>query len=405
MLIAASILALAPHAAAFARAVVAAERAHPPRIVTLDVSTAALEPGDAPKIVTLDAPTDVHDPQAAVDASGRVFVVYASKSLVSISISSDGARTFGPSIAVGRIGTVSVGMRRGPRVAITPRAIVVSAIGGVQGGGRDGDLVAWRSTTGGTSWLAPAKLNDLPGSAREGLHAMAAGPNGELACAWLDVRSGKTELYSATSSDDGVSWSPNRLVYHSPDGSICECCHPSLAFDARGTLYVMFRNELDGARDLYIVESRDAGKTFGRSRKLGTGTWKLAACPMDGGALAIDASGKLASIWRREQEIFVAEPGAQEHKVHGGEQPWIASGPKGFFSVWLEHRGGELWLLAPQAQAPQKIASDANDPMIACSPDGKGPVVAVWESTAHDKSSLCVARVDQATSASAAKDK
>jgi hypothetical protein len=387
MLIAASILALAPHAAALARAVVAVERS------------------DAPKIVTLDAPTDVHDPQAAVDASGHVFVVYASKSLVSISISPDGARTFGPSIAVGRIGTVSVGMRRGPRVALTPRALVVSAIGGVQGGGRDGDLVAWRSTNGGTSWLAPAKLNDVPGSAREGLHAMAAGPSGELACAWLDVRSGKMELYSATSSDDGVSWSPNRLVYHSPDGSICECCHPSLAFDARGTLYVMFRNELGGARDMYIVESRDTGKTFGRSRKLGTGTWKVAACPMDGGAFAIDGTGKVASIWRREQEIFFAEAGAEEHKVHAGEQPWIASGPKGFFSVWLERRGGDLWLLAPQADAPRMIASDANDPMIACALDGKGSVVAVWETTAHYKSSLCVARVDQAASASGPKDK
>jgi hypothetical protein len=371
------------------------------------VAPLATEPdrGGEPKIVTLDTPADVHDPQAAVDASGRVFVAYASKSLVSISISTDGAQTFGPPIAVGRIGTVSVGMRRGPRVAITPRAVVVSAIGGVQGGGRDGDLVAWRSRDGGVQWLAPSKVNDLPGSAREGLHAMAAGPSGELACVWLDVRSGKMELYVSMSHDDGARWSSNRLVYHSPDGAICPCCHPSLAFDAHGTLHVMFRNALDGARDMYITESKDGGKTFDKARKLGSGTWKIAACPMDGGALAIDAAGKVASIWRREQEIFVAQGDAPEHKLQMGEQPWIASGPKGFCSVWLERRGGDLWLLEPKADAPTKLAPDANDPMIACSADGKGPVVAVWESTDHEKTAICAARVDYASSASASKDK
>jgi hypothetical protein len=358
-------------------------------------STPSNDSGESPtQIVTLKTPPDVHEPQAAVDAKGRVYVAYATTALVSISISNDGGATFGDPVAVGAVGKISLGMRRGPRVAATADAVVVSAIGGAQGGGHDGDLVAWRSTTAGVSWNFPVKINDLPGSAREGLHAMGASAKGDVACAWLDIRSGKMEIYCALSSDGGKTFGPNRLVYHSPGGSVCECCHPSLAFDAQSTLYVMFRNELDGARDLYVTESKDGGKTFEKARKLGTGTWKLAACPMDGGSLAIDASGKVTSLWRREQELYASGSDPIEHKVNSGEQPWLASSDKGVYSTWLSRRGGDLWVLAPKSDTPAKIASDANDPMIACSPDGKGPVIAVWESTAHDATAICAARLD-----------
>jgi len=360
-------------------------------------SVAASELAEAPRIVTLKTPPDVHEPQAAVDAKGRAFVVYATTKLVSMSVSNDSGASFGDPIAVGEIGKISVGMRRGPRVVATPNAVVVSAIGGAVGGGHDGDLVAWRSTSSGVSWLSAVRVSTYPGSARDGLHAMTSGPKHEVACAWLDVRSGKMEIYAAVSSDEGASFGENRLVYHSPDGSVCECCHPSIAFDAQGTLYVMFRNELDGARDMYITESKDGAKTFSKARKLGTGTWKIAACPMDGGALSIDADGHVTSLWRREHTVYkndaLAANGSEE-KLGDGEQPSIASGTGGFYCAWLTHRGGELMLLAPKSDSRVTIAADANDPMIASSIGGHGPVIAVWESTNDGKSAIRAARLD-----------
>ena len=353
---------------------------------------------DAPRIVTLETPPDVHEPQAAVDAQGRVFVVYATPKLVSISVSSDSGATFGAPIAVGEIGKIAVGMRRGPRVVATANSVVVSAIGGARGDGHDGDLVAWRSTTGGVRWEFPARVSDYPGSAREGLHAMAAGPKGEIACAWLDVRSGKSEVFCALSADEGKTFSADRLVYRSPEGSVCECCAPSIAIDAHGALHVMFRNELDGARDLYVTDSSDGGKTFSSARKLGTGTWKIATCPMDGGALAIDADGRVTSVWRREKTVFRCDAlgaSASETKVADGEQPWIASGSSGFYCTWLARRGGDLMLLAPHRDAPVKIDESANDPMLASSLGGRDPVIAVWESTVGGKTVIRVTRLDR----------
>jgi hypothetical protein len=170
-------------------------------------------------------------------------------------------------------------------------------------------------------------VNDVPGAAREGLHAMAAAPDGTLACVWLDMRGRGTTLYGSFSRDDGATWSRNQLVYRSPDGTICECCHPSAAYDRSGRLHVMWRNALGGARDMYLSTSSDGGKTFSPARKLGKGTWPLDACPMDGGALAVSSDGSVITFWRRGGEMFVCAPGEPERRVGSGEQGWAAWTP------------------------------------------------------------------------------
>ncbi len=141
---------------------------------------------------------------------------------------------------------------------------MITAIGGPQGKGRDGDLVAHRSQDGGKTWSGPVKVNDVDASAREGLHAMTASPDGTLWCVWLDLREKGTKLFSSKSTDGGATWSKNSLVYRSPDGSICECCHPSIVAD-RNAVHILFRNSLKGDRDMYLVTSRDQGATFGEA--------------------------------------------------------------------------------------------------------------------------------------------
>ena len=128
-------------------------------------------------------------------------------------------------------------------------------------------------------------INDAPGAPTEGLHSLAADAKGDLFAAWLDKRGGHgTKLYGARSTDGGVTWSKNVMIYDSPEGTICECCHPSVAIDAAGQILVMWRNWLGGSRDMYLTRSRD-GVAFSKPEKLGTGTWPLNACPMDGGGI------------------------------------------------------------------------------------------------------------------------
>ena len=63
---------------------------------------------------------------------------------------------------------------------------------------------------------------------------------GALFAAWLDKRGKGTQLYGARSTDGGATWSKNIPIYKSPEGTICECCHPSIAIDAAGQILAKF---------------------------------------------------------------------------------------------------------------------------------------------------------------------
>lgn len=118
----------------------------------------------------------------------------------------------------------------------------------------------------------------------------------------------------------------NVLVYASPSGSVCQCRHPTIAMAPNGQIHVMFRNELEGARDMYVVSSADGGRSFKTAEKLGGGTWMLNACPMDGGAMALDSSGRVETVRRREKTLFSGGLGQREDSLGSGKDGTVAAG-------------------------------------------------------------------------------
>ena len=316
-------------------------------------------------------------PQVAVGDDGVIHVAFGVGDTVYCSTSADGGKSYGDRVEVGTVKRLALGMRRGPRIAAGAETVVITAVSH-----DDGRVLAWRSNDEGRTWTGPVSVNDnSPATANEGLQALAAAPNGDLHCVWLDHRiNGKNQIFGAVSVDGGRTWSDNRLVYRSPSGTVCECCHPATTFDSEGALYVMWRNSLSGSRDMYATVSRDGGKTFSKASKLGSGTWKLDACPMDGGYLAATKPGQVTTVWRRDTQILRSEsPRGDEQLLGTGQQPWVSGTPEGAWVVWLSQRPGDLWLAAPNTRQPVKLAGNASDPVIASSPGGKGPIVTVWE--------------------------
>jgi hypothetical protein len=352
-------------------------------IVWLFASVVLLNSGlavaaDAVRLVDPAAFPKARQPQAAVDPSGAIHVVFGAGDGFHVTTSRDGGKSFGEPVKVGEMEFYALGMRRGPRIAATAKAVVVTVIGGKQGGGKDGDVLAYRSQDGGKTWQGPVLVNSAPASAREGLHHMAAAPDGTIACVWLDLREGKMQVWGAFSSD-GATWKDEKRIYASPDGHVCTCCQPLVSYDPRGGLHVMWRNDLAKSRDMYVCSSTDGGKTFGDAVKLGKETWVLDRCPMDAGALAINSNGDMETIWMRKGQIYRCRPGQAEVRLGRGEQGWAAAGADGFYLVWLEARPGALRALLPGADRPTTLAHGALDPVVAAPVDGKGPVVAVWE--------------------------
>ena len=311
-------------------------------------------------------------PQLA-GAGRRVGLVFGREGAIYFASSRDGGRSFGVPAALPKTGRLHLGNRRGPRVALVDDTFVVTAI--VGRGKDDGDLLAWRSSDDGRSWTGPARLNRVEASAREGLHGMAAG-GGLVAVAWLDLRGAGTRVYAAVSRDRGATWSQDFLAYEAPSGSVCECCHPSVAVSAKGGLAVMFRNHVGGARDLYLVRSLDGGGKMGAAVKLGRGTWPLEACPMDGGSVAFDREARLVTVWRRDQEVFLARPGAPEERLGEGRDPVVAATEDGATCVaW--RRGDALVVRSSRQGGTRVLAETGRFPVLLSI--GDGALLAAWQ--------------------------
>jgi BNR repeat-like domain len=312
-------------------------------------------------------------------ARGLVAMTFGSGSSIYFASSSDQGKTWNAPVKVIEASVFALGRHRGPRVAILKDSIVISAVIGEKGTKQAGTLTAFRSVDNGKTWSRGGVINDVPEAAREGLHAMTAAPDGSLFAAWLDLRATGTRLYGAKSTDGGITWSKNVAMYTSPDGTICQCCHPTLAVDSSGRVFGMWRNVVDGSRDFYVTSSTDGVHFDAAARKLGEGTWKLNACPMDGGGLAVE-DGKITSAWRRDGEIFLTEPGvAAERRVGTGKDVALARNHKHqTYLVWT--KDGGLQVLMPDSREPVALSADGAFATLVALEDGG--VLAAWET--HD---------------------
>jgi hypothetical protein len=336
-------------------------------------------PGDAP----------AHSPQLAASDT-LVALAYGAGNSIYVATSADQGKTFGKPVRVAESEVVPLTRHRGPRIVISRGALIITAvIGKMEAHGEhthglpsDDDLFAWRSTDSGKTWSSGVRVNDVPAAPREGLHTLAADGNGNLFAAWLDNRTLEhhpqgTRLYGAYSSDNGLTWSKNVLLHESSDGTICQCCHPSAAFNAAGQLQVMWRNVLDGSRDFYLIKSSSPGQ-FSVPEKLGQGTWKINACPMDGGGLAYDGL-KTITAWRRADDVFLAEPGHPEVKLGSGKDVALAVGTGHTWVAWINGTRLQIW----NSGTIRNVSGAAGYPSLASLPDGKA--WAAWEERDHIK--------------------
>ncbi|MCE7995369.1 MAG: hypothetical protein HEP71_25555 [Roseivirga sp.] len=180
------------------------------------------------------------------------------------------------------------------------------------------------------------------------------------------------KIFIAESSDGGKTWTKSKLVYASPDGSVCECCKPSLISEGNN-LYIMFRNNMDGNRDLYLTQSVNGGAAFSKPEKLGQGNWEINGCPMDGGDLTF-ANGQILSVWQRQGQIYAASPGQREQLLGQGRSPALAITPEGNYYFW--NLGGNILGKTPTSLMQMNLGQGSSFKVTSL-PNDKG-VLGVW---------------------------
>jgi hypothetical protein len=306
-------------------------------------------------------------PQLSVAADGRVWLTYAQGGDVFATSSKDAGETFDEPMRLPHVAGTMVGMRRGPRIAANGDQITVTVIAH--------ELIAFHSPDAGKTWTGPITINDVPTSAREGLHDLAIAPTGELFVTWLDLRSAQMELWAAKSTDSGRTWTKDQRLYRSPDGAICTCCQPSALFDAAGNLAVMWRNSIGGERDMWLMTQKRGADSFSTARKLGKASWKIDGCPMDGGEILAHGQGTFSTVWQRAGEIFFCPMAGAEVSCGAGKQPVAVTQNGETLVAW--QRGTELVSARMNETAsPTWRAADGRFPVLVALDKDRGAILA-----------------------------
>ena len=279
-------------------------------------------------------------PNLVKDKQDNLHLVYGSGDSILYMYSVDHGKTFSKPSLISILPELAASHSRGPQITATTSGLTVLACN------ESGDIFSFNKT-GSSDWVHTSRVNDADTTAKENL--MALGGDGEIAFAvWVDLRgNGQNKIYGAKTNDGGKTWTKNIMIYESPDSTICECCKPSIVVKGNN-VYVMFRNWLQGNRDLYLTQSTDGGNSFGKAEKLGTGSWKLNGCPMDGGGLAVNENNEVQTVWRRESTVYSAVPGKTEKEIGEGSGCTIESVNGKNVYAWSEK--GNIIVLKPQGQ-------------------------------------------------------
>lgn len=304
-------------------------------------------------------------PNLVKDRDNIFHLVFGTGDSIMYSYSSDQAMSFSPPSLIAVLPKLAASHTRGPQVAASNKGITVIACNSL------GDIFSYFKA-GTESWLQTSRVNDMDTVAKENLIALSA--DGENAFAvWLDVRANRqNKIYGAKSMDGGKTWAKNRMIYISPDTTVCECCKPSVIVYGKN-IYVMFRNWMKGNRDMYLIQSQDGGNTFGEAKKLGNGNWKLNGCPMDGGALTINKKGEIQTAWRREGKVYSAIPGMPEIEIGTGKGCAVETIDEKNIYAWTEK--GQVMVVTSTGQ--RKVIGKGSQVVIKAT-DNK-QVICVWE--------------------------
>ena len=317
-------------------------------------------------------------PSIATDASDNIHLVYGVGDSIMYTYSHDKGGSFAPPVVIDTLADLVDYATRGPQIAATKSTVTVIAAN------RSGNIFSFVKEGSG-KWVRTARVNDADTVNKEGFLGLGGNDKNNLFAIWPDLRDDNHQkIYGARSSDGGKTWAPNMLVYRSPDSTICECCKPSVTM-RNNNVYVMFRNLLNGNRDLYLMQSGDNGNSFGHAQKLGTGSWRLNGCPMDGGGLAISDRGVVQTVWRRRNKIYSATSGSDEIELGEGKGCNIETVNGKNIYAWTDSMGNLVCLLP---DGTKKIIGKGNLPLLKSLNDNE--VICVWADDKSIKSAILV---------------
>ena len=158
-----------------------------------------------------------------------------------------------------------------------------------------------RSDDGGRSFSEPAPLDGAT-AVRPTFTGCGTGADGRLLFSWLDHRLGVQVPALAASRPGETTFLPETLLEESvgPRG-VCPCCPTACAADGEGNLFLAFRNQVDGFRDIHVARRTADATRFAAVAAVVPKTWQFDGCPHDGPSLDVHA-GMVTVAWMDAHE-------------------------------------------------------------------------------------------------------
>jgi hypothetical protein len=274
--------------------------------------TADISNNDAIRPVkTIPVPDGGRPMAARVDAEGTIHLLYNSQDGPMYAKSSNNGETFEAPIAVVDERSRKPGLEfEGWDMALGKGNRVHVAMG----------TNAWKLKLPEKEWafyytsLDPGAktfepVRNINGMPSEGF-SLAADDKGTVTACWL---SGK--LYANVSLDDGKTFGPR--VEINPAYDPCNCCTTSSAVGANGKLAVLYREETNNDRDMYLVLWDQSRNEEARTR-VSTTLWKIDACPMTYYSVSRNQDG-FTAVWPTRGDIYFARLDGKGNLLPPGE--------------------------------------------------------------------------------------
>lgn len=235
---------------------------------------------------------------AAFGPGGRLWRVVAAGNYVYVDHSDDLGKTFSVPAAVNAEAMKlrsSAENRPGIAVDAKGRVVVIFSAQSKQ----PSTVFFSASTDGGLRFSTPVPVSAKADEASNYQATVAVAPSGNISVFWHDERD-RTDwrqvglpLYYAESGD------PERLPAHNSKimDDMCECCRIAVAFDPAGLPAVFTRFVYPGGvRDHGLLRLAAEGKSWSSAR-VTYDDWQIKACPEHGPGLSIARNGSYHIVW------------------------------------------------------------------------------------------------------------
>jgi thiol-disulfide isomerase/thioredoxin/cytochrome c553 len=260
----------------------------------------------------------IESPSLGIDSAGRLHVTWVSETAagertVLVASAPPGKPLSAPRV-VARTGifvadstvgrgqsarTVRRALRTAPHLAILPNENGPDTVAILFTDARADDvgsvrpLIA-RSVDGASDFSAPAPFG-AASAVRPTFTGCGTTPDGRLLFSWLDHRLG-VQVPALAATAPGECTFQRETVLETSVGprGVCPCCPTACAGDAAGDVFLAFRNQADGFRDIFVARRAADATAFAAVAAVVPPTWAFDGCPHDGPSL--DVTGDLVTV-------------------------------------------------------------------------------------------------------------